>query len=83
MIDSLKATFKKRPGKKHIYQQSMMLAMLLSMMAGGEMYCQFMYTKRMFQWKMDKESHNYRDQYNDEPFLFKVLLFELFRMSPL
>ena len=69
VIDSLKATFKKRPGKKHIYQQSMMLAMLLSMMAGGEMYCQFMYTKRMFQWKMDKESHNYRDQYNDEPFL--------------
>ena len=34
-----------------------MVAMLLSMMAGsGEMYCQFMYTKRMFQWEMDQET---------------------------
>ena len=57
VTDSLKATFRKRPGKKHIYQQCMMVAMLLSMMAGsGEMYCQFMYTKRMFQWEMDQET---------------------------
>ena len=31
---------------------------MLSMMAGsGEMYCQFMYTKRMFQWQMDRYSY--------------------------
>ena len=64
ITDSLKATFRKRPGKKHIYQQCMMVAMLLSMMAGsGEMYCQFMYTKRMFQWEMDQESHS-REKYS-------------------
>ena len=35
-----------------------MLVMLLYMMAGtGEMYIQFMYTKRMFQWQMDRYSY--------------------------
>ena len=34
MTDSLKATFKKRPQHKHIYQQCMMLVMLCGMMAG-------------------------------------------------
>ena len=37
----------------------MMVAMLLCMMASfSEIYCQFMYTKRMFQWEMDKGSSN-------------------------
>jgi len=58
VTDSFKATFKKRPGNKHLVQQAMMLVMLLYMMAGtGEMYIQFMYTKRMFQWQMDRYSY--------------------------
>ena len=58
ITDSLKATFKRRPGRLHVYQQSMMLVMLVSMMAGrGEGYCEFMYTKRLFQWKMETYSY--------------------------
>ena len=58
VTDSLKATFKKRPGKKHVYQQCMMLVMLMTMMGSmGESYCEFMYTKRLFQWKMERYSY--------------------------
>ena len=34
VTDSLKATFKRRPQHKHIYQQCMMVVMLCGMMAG-------------------------------------------------
>ena len=58
VIQSFKATFKKRPRKKHIYQQLMILAMLVTMSASmSETYCQFMYVKRMFQWEMDDYSY--------------------------
>ena len=58
VIQSFKATFKRRPGKKHIYQQLMILAMLVTMSASmSETYCQFMYVKRMFQWEMDDYSY--------------------------
>ena len=68
VVDSLKATFKKRPGNKHLYQQAMMAVMLSYMMAGmGELYCQFMYTKRLFQWKMDTYSYYNMIQVNVKP----------------
>ena len=58
VTDSLKATFKKRLAKKHVYQQCMMLVMLVGMMGSmGESYCEFMYTKRLFQWKMERYSY--------------------------
>ena len=57
ITDSIKTTFKKRPGNKHIYQQCMMVAMLANYMANGAFEnCQFMYTKRMFQWTMEEYS---------------------------
>ena len=68
VVDSLKATFKKRPGNKHLYHQAMMAVMLSYMMAGmGELYCQFMYTKRLFQWKMDTYSYYNMIQVNLKP----------------
>ena len=58
VINSFKTTFKKRPGKKNIYLQCMLLVMLTYMMGYmAEKYCQFMYTKRMFQWEMDTYSY--------------------------
>ena len=58
VIDSFKTTFKKRPGKKNIYLQCMLLVMLSYMMSRmAEIFCQFMYTKRMFQWEMDTYSY--------------------------
>ena len=58
VTDSLQATFQRRPDRKHVYQQCMMMVMLVSMMAGmGEGYCEFMYTKRLFQWKVETYSY--------------------------
>ena len=58
VTDSLQATFQMRPDRKHVYQQCMMMVMLVSMMAGmGEGYCEFMYTKRLFQWKVETYSY--------------------------
>ena len=54
VLDSLKATFKKRPQNKHLYQLSTMFVLIMYMMGGqGEKYCQFVYVKRVFHWKMD------------------------------
>ena len=51
-------TFKKRPGRKHLYLLATVAVMLLlSMGSDGEIYCQFMFTKRMFQWQMDRYSY--------------------------
>ena len=58
VTDPLRATFKTRPNKKHIYLISMIVVILtLCVAVDGEMYCQFMYTKRMFQWQMDRYSY--------------------------
>ena len=58
VIDSFRTTFKKRPGKKNIYLQCMLLVMLTYVMGVmAEKYCQFMYTKRMFQWGVDTYSY--------------------------
>ena len=58
MTDSLKATFKTRPDRKHVYLLSMVTVMIMLCVAvDGEMYIQFMYTKRMFQWQMDRYSY--------------------------
>ena len=58
VLDSFKTTFKKRPAKKNIYLQCMLMVMLTYMMAYmAEKYCQFMYTKRLFQWEMDTYSY--------------------------
>ena len=57
-MNSFKTTFKKRQGKKNIYLQCMLMVMLTYMMAYmAEKYCQFMYTKRLFQWEMDTYSY--------------------------
>ena len=72
VTDSLKATFKKRPGKKHVYQQCMMLVMLMTMMGSmGESYCEFMYTKRLFQWKMERYSYFSMIRVNIQKFLIE------------
>ena len=58
VTDSLKATFKTRPDRKHVYLLSMVTVMIMLCVAvDGEMYIQFMYTKRMFQWQMDRYSY--------------------------
>ena len=58
VIDSLKTTFQKRPEKKRSYLLAMMFVMLMHILPMfGEMYCQFMFTKRMFQWKVDTYSY--------------------------
>ena len=58
VIDSAKTTFRKRPDNKRSYLLSMMFVMLMHMLPMfGEMYCQFMYTKRTFQWKVDTYSY--------------------------
>ena len=58
VMNSFKTTFKKRPDKKNIYLQCMLMVMLTHMTAYmAEKYCQFMYTKRLFQWEMDTYSY--------------------------
>ena len=58
VTESVRATFKTRPNKKHLYLFSMIVVMItLCISVDGEMYCQFMYTKRMFQWEMDRYSY--------------------------
>ena len=52
------ATFKPRSGRRNLYLLAMMVVMIILCMAtNSENYCQFMYTKRMFQWKMDRYSY--------------------------
>jgi len=58
VTDSVKTTFQRRPDKKRSYLISMLFVMLMHLMPMfGEMYCQFMYTKRTFQWKVDTYSY--------------------------
>jgi len=58
VIDSVKITFQKRPEKKRSYLLSMMFVMLMHMLPSfAEGYCQFMFTKRMYQWKVDTYSY--------------------------
>ena len=78
MVDSLKATFKRRPGNKHIYTICMILLMLSMLIIAAliffssiymilfsvmdmamfcDYYCEYMYTKRMFQWEVDDYSY--------------------------
>ena len=58
VTESLRVTFKKRSGRKHLYLVAMVATMLLLCMGSdGEIYCQFMFTKRMFQWQMDSYSY--------------------------
>ena len=57
-MNSLKTTFKKRDDHKRFYLHVMFFTMLFHVMASeAETQCQFMYTKRMFQWKMDRYSY--------------------------
>ena len=58
IIDIFKASFRPRPGKKHVYILMMMLVMVAFMMPeDAETMVQFMYTKRMFQWEYDTFSY--------------------------
>ena len=58
IISSFKATFKKRPDKKHIYLLCMIAVMLVAWIGEmSETYCLFMYVKRRFQWEMDDYSY--------------------------
>ena len=58
VLDSVKTTFRKRPDKKRPYLLAMMFTMLMHMMPMfAEIYCQFMYTKRIFQWEVDDYSY--------------------------
>ena len=58
ITDSVMATFKPRSGRRNLYLLAMMVVMIILCMAtNSENYCQFMYTKRMFQWKMDRYSY--------------------------
>ena len=58
VIESVNTTFQKRPEKKRFVLVGTMVIMLTHMMAAfGETYCQFMFTKRMFQWKVDTYSY--------------------------
>ena len=58
MTESLRVTFRKREGRKHLYLLANLGVMLLLCMGcDGVMYCQFMFTKRMFQWQVDTYSY--------------------------
>ena len=58
MIDCLKTIFRKREDKKRLYLLSMMVLIVTHMMATqAEQYCQFLFTKRQFQWEMDTYSY--------------------------
>ena len=54
----IKATFMKRPRKKNIYIICMILVIFVNFWpVQGDMVIEFMYVKRMFQWKMDRYSY--------------------------
>ena len=58
MIDCLKTIFRKREDKKRLYLLSMMVLIVTHMMATqAEQYCQFLFTKRQFQWELDTFSY--------------------------
>ena len=58
LVNSLKATFKKRPGKKNIYILCMILLTIFkNMPIDGEKTAEFMYVKRAFQWEVDDLSY--------------------------
>ena len=56
-MDSLKATFMKRPRRKNIYIICMILVIFVNFWPiQGDYVIEFMYVKRMFQWQMDRYS---------------------------
>ena len=58
LVNSLKATFMKRPGKKNIYILCMILLIIIKgMPIDGEKPAEFMYVKRAFQWEVDDYSY--------------------------
>ena len=58
IVDSFKAVFKKRKNNKRFYLISMMIMMLTHLVTiYAELYCQFMYTKRMFEWEVKDYSY--------------------------
>ena len=58
IVESFKAVFKKRKNNKRFYLISMMVMMLTHLVTlYAELYCQFMYTKRMFEWEVKDYSY--------------------------
>ena len=58
MTDCLKTILKKRGDNKRFYLLSMMVLIVTHMMATqAEQYCQFLFTKRNFQWELDTYSY--------------------------
>ena len=58
LINSIKTTFKRRPGKKRIYVLCMILLMFINdLPIDGEKDAEFMYVKRAFQWEVDDTSY--------------------------
>ena len=56
--DSLKATFRKRPGHKHIYILMMILIIFIMDQASqGDWNIEMMYVKRIFHWGVDEFSY--------------------------
>ena len=58
IVESFKVVFKKREHNKRFYLISMMAMMLTHLVTiYAELYCQFMYTKRMFEWEVKDYSY--------------------------
>ena len=58
LINSIKTTFKMRPGKKNLYILCMILLMFINdLPVDGEKSAEFMYVKRAFQWEVDDTSY--------------------------
>ena len=58
LINSLKSTFMKRPGKRNIYILCMIIIQVINdMPVEGEKPVEFMYVKRAFQWEVDDLSY--------------------------
>ena len=58
ILESFKVVFKKRKLNKRFYLISMMVMMLTHLVTlYAELYCQFMYTKRMFEWEVRDYSY--------------------------
>ena len=58
MTDCLKTMLRKREDNKRFYLLSMMVLIVTHMMATqAEQYCQFLFTKRTFQWELDTYSY--------------------------
>ena len=58
VTDCLKTILKKREDNKRFYLLSMMVLIVTHMMATqAEQYCQFLFTKRNFQWELDTYSY--------------------------